>query len=182
MLWTRVISACIITLLRWGVAARLFRDGQSSRRKEISRLSGIKCETIALQAVVILFYKWMAMKAWTSWKVNSISGIGNAENMVVLGSRQTIVMIITIITRAILPRHIGPTRICNHQDYYALNVPHSLPREQNSAINAGRRLRQKQTVPVVARSCLSLQPFAENAGTNVDERHIFKDRAIRSNT
>jgi hypothetical protein len=54
--------------------------------------------------------------------------------------------------------------------------------EQNSAINAGRQLRQKQTVPVAARSCLSLQPFAEIAGTNVDERHIFKDRAIRSNT
>jgi hypothetical protein len=41
-------------LLRWGVAAQYFWDGQSSRRKEISRLSKEKRKTIANKAVVFL--------------------------------------------------------------------------------------------------------------------------------
>lgn len=37
----------IINLLRWGVAALLFGERQSSSRKEISRLPEIKSKTIA---------------------------------------------------------------------------------------------------------------------------------------
>ncbi len=37
-----------------GSSHPVFRDGQSSRRKEISRLSEIKCKTIA--SVVVVFF------------------------------------------------------------------------------------------------------------------------------
>jgi hypothetical protein len=42
----------ILKKLRWGVATRLFRDGQSSIRKENSRLFEGKRKTIAFKAVV----------------------------------------------------------------------------------------------------------------------------------
>jgi hypothetical protein len=51
--WTQIPAACIILVLRWGVAARFFRDGQSSRRKDISRLSKEKSKTIASTAMVV---------------------------------------------------------------------------------------------------------------------------------
>ncbi len=40
-----------------GSSRPIFRDGQSSRRKEISRLSGLRRKTIAFKAVVFYLFE-----------------------------------------------------------------------------------------------------------------------------
>jgi len=56
---TYASKSCTMKLLRWGVAARLFRERQSSIRKEISRLFEIKRKTIASIGVGLFIFDWI---------------------------------------------------------------------------------------------------------------------------
>ena len=70
-------------------------------------------------------------------------------------TRIIIMVMIPIITRVQSPyrMHLLPTWECSHRDFFALNVPHLLSREQNSATNAERRWKQTQVARVAVHSC-----------------------------
>ena len=56
-----------------GSSRPVFRDGQSSRRKEISRLSESKCKTIAFKAVVFFVYAMIFYQEYLSLVRKQIS-------------------------------------------------------------------------------------------------------------